>query len=468
MLHTEEGQNGLTYLYNRGIDLEFIKTFRLGFASKDQNLFQQAMHEQKVSKETLASSGLIKIYSNNYFKDFFSDRIMIPIQDNLGAVIGFTARKFKEETQGPKYINTAETPLFKKSKILFGFNYSRKNIAKEKKAIIVEGQIDALRLIFSGFAITVAGQGTAFGEEHVKELVNLGITGVYLAFDPDKAGQEATVKVGQLFQKEAVDVSILELPQGMDPDKLIIEKGPKAFEKLLQESQDYISFLVKKYSNEIDISKPAGKNEITLMIVKLIRQWEHPLMVHEGLKKVAKLLQLPEAVIGVGEMETPNIHIQKSMSVSTNASIDPNKILETDLLRWLLLIGESLPKLVETAALNLNEEHFTSSICRHIFSKYIKAFAENKPRDLLSLTIELDSAEQQFFLAEVLQKKVNKEKAEECLLKTIQEMLDRHWMRQREEIKQKIHSGKLSEEEVLELAKKFDEIRKQRPQAVLV
>ena len=99
-----------------------------------------------------------------------------------GEVIGFSGRKYKEETFGGKYVNTPETALFKKSRVLFGFNYSRRRIAKERKAIIVEGQIDALRLIQEGFNITVAGQGTAFGEGHVKELVNVGVNQVYSSF----------------------------------------------------------------------------------------------------------------------------------------------------------------------------------------------------------------------------------------------------------------------------------------------
>src|SRR5262249_1487277 len=159
-----------------------------------------------------------------------SERITFPICDAAGAVIGFSARKYLETTFGGKYINTPETPLFKKSRVLFGLNFSRRRIAKEKKAIIVEGQIDALRLIKAGFNLTVAGQGTAFGEGHVKELLNLGVSEVFLALDGDEAGREATHKIGNLFQKEGIEVRVVNLPGKSDPDTFLKEKGPEAFQ----------------------------------------------------------------------------------------------------------------------------------------------------------------------------------------------------------------------------------------------
>ncbi len=157
-------------------------------------------------------------------------------------MIGFSARKYKEETFGGKYVNTPETPLFKKSRVLFGLNYSRKRIAKERSAIIVEGQIDALRLIAEGFNCTVAGQGTAFGEGHVKELLNLGLNQVYLCLDSDPAGQEAASKIGNLFQKEGVEVKVATLPAGHDPDSFIRQNGLEGMICLLENSIDYLSY----------------------------------------------------------------------------------------------------------------------------------------------------------------------------------------------------------------------------------
>ena len=239
---------------------------------------------------------------------------MIPIRDAVGAVIGFSGRKYKADTFGGKYVNTPETILFKKSKVLFGLSYCRKTIAKERKALIVEGQIDALRLIDLGFDWTVAGQGTAFGEDHVKELVHLGVRSVYLAFDGDTAGQEAAFKVGHLFSKEGVEVNVLSLPEKCDPDLMLMEKGPDEWKKIVETSGDYLSFMVRYFSKSINANTPAGKNELVLTIAKKIREWDHPLMIHESLRKLAKIANTPESLIGAPEDNVPQIYIKRSQA----------------------------------------------------------------------------------------------------------------------------------------------------------
>lgn len=461
LLHTSEGHAALDYLYHRGVDLDFIRAFEIGLAPRGP-LFLKVMAEQKMSPQVLEEAGLM-----SKGRPFFADRIAIPIRDAAGAVIGFSARKYKEETFGGKYINTPETPLFKKSKVLFGLSFSRKTIAKERKVLIVEGQLDALRLIHSGYPWTVAGQGTAFGEEMAKELIHLGVRQVYLALDGDKAGREATVKIGNLFQKEGIEVFIVPLPEHFDPDLFLQEKGPDAWQKLLEANVDYLSFLVKHFSQSMDVASPAGKNELVQTIAKKIREWDHPLMVHESLRKLARLTHTPESILGASEEIVPQIHIKRSSHVAF-AGIDPDRILEADLLRWLLLMGETTPELVKLAEINVLPEHFRTSVGRAVYEKYMTATKENQSRDLLSLMIDLDGEDHKTFVTEILQKKVNRERAVHCFSETIQKILERHWMQKREEIKLKIYSGQCKEEEVLELARTFDALKKERPEVKYV
>lgn len=460
LLHTLEGHAALDYLYTRGITLDFIRYFQLGLAPKTPQLFLKAMWEQKVPNTLLEEVGLL-----SKGREFFSDRITIPIRDPQGSVIGFSARKYKTDTFGGKYVNSPETALFKKSKVLFGLSFSRKTIAKERKALIVEGQIDALRLIYSGFDWAVAGQGTAFGEEQAHELIHLGVRKVYLGLDGDQAGQEASCKIGNLFQKEGIEVLVIRLPPKCDPDLFLQEKGPEEWQKLIDGAVDYLAFLVEHLSKTISIHSPAGKTELVQTISQKIREWDHPLMVHESLRKLARLTQTPESMIGMGET-APQVYIKRQASVSFSG-IDPDRILEADLLRWLLLMGESCPELIPIAKANLTLEHFRTSAGRALYEKYLHAIENNLPRDLLSLAIDLEQTEAQLFMAEILQKRVNRDKAVSCFVETIQKLLERHWMNQREEIKMKIFSGTCSEEQVLELARKFDELKKARPVALI-
>lgn len=466
LLHTEEGHEALHYLYGRGLDLEFIQHFKIGLAPKMPGLLRKMMQAKSIRDDVLMDAGLITSTKDGQWRDFFSERIMFPIHHHAGDVIGFSGRKYKDETFGGKYVNTPETALFKKSKVLFGLNYCRKRIAKERRAIIVEGQIDALRLIQAGFNLTVAGQGTAFGEGHVKELVHLGVNHVFLALDSDKAGQEATAKIGHLFQKEGVEAHVLSLPPGKDPDAFLCEHGPQAFLKILQESSDYLSFLVRHLSRELNLESPAAKNELIQNASKMIREWDHPVMVHETLRKLAHMMKVPEDYVGVGREQVPNIYIKKSASVGVQ-NIDPDRILETDLLRWLILLGQEQPRLMDLARANLKKEDFRVSICQKIFGLLMDHYEHRLPCDLLSLAIDLDDAEGQLVLSDLVQKKVNKERAEQQLIETIQRMLDRNWMEKRETIKIRIHSGLCSDDEAHEMAKQFDDLKRNPPRVML-
>ena len=465
LLYSREGQEGLRYLYERGIDLKCIRYFQLGYAPKTEGIFRQSMKEQGVKEITLSQVGLISTSK----RDFFIDRLLIPIRDRIGAVIGFSARKFKPDTFGPKYINTSETPLFKKSQILFGFSYCRRRIAREKRAIIVEGQIDAMRLIHHGFTITVAGQGTAFGEGQAQELLNLGVRHIYLALDSDKAGRQAAVKIGDLFQKEGVEVFIVPMQEGMDPDSILREKGPVIWEELLERSMDYLSFLVDYTSKDLDMNSPAERSELVQTIANRIRGWkDHPLMVHESLKKLAELTHTPESML-VGQTRPSPAVIRHKASVSSQ-QIDPDGVytMDADLLRWLFLLGQSNSNIVAIAEKNLTAEHFIKPVCRRLFIKYMEAVHKGSSRGFLSFTIDdLQNDEEELFFSKIFEKRINPDRGEDQFVKTVEKLLERYWMTQREEIKQKIYNANTSEEEVMKLACKFDEIKNVRPKVVL-
>lgn len=452
LLRTELGKDPLKYLLDRGLTIDFIKQFEIGFAPPDPQVFKTVFKD--FSEEILLSAGLLSTGG----REFFLDRITFPIRDALGAVIGFSARKFKEETFGGKYINTKETPLFKKSKILFGLNYSRRKISKERKALIVEGQIDALRLIYAGFDFTVAGQGTAFGDEHVQELLHLGPQTIYLALDSDAAGKTAAIKIGDLFQKEGLEVKVLDLPTGSDPDLFLRTQGSEAFQKLLDNSIDYLTFLVNDRSTKI--TSPASKNEMVTEIVKQIRSWNHPLMVYESLKRLAALTQTPEEMIGLKDIHAPNLYLKRTASIG-QVDIDPNRILEIDLLRWLLIMNNSKFKTI--AANNLTSEDFQVPQCKKIYTIY----QNTAQPSLFALALELDEGEGEAFINEISNKKINREKAEVQFLEALQKILERNWMIQRESIKNQIQSGQLPDDKVMELVKQFDAIKSAPPKVKL-
>lgn len=463
LLHTPEGHDVLQYLYKRGLDLDFITQFQIGLAPKIAGFFRKYMHAKYIKDETMAAAGLISESKEGWWRDFFSERITFPIRDAAGAVIGFSARKYKDETYGGKYVNTPETPLFKKSRVLFGLNYSRRRIAKERKAIIVEGQIDALRLIQEGFNFTVAGQGTAFGASHAKELLNLGVNLIYLALDGDNAGQEATAKIGDLFQSEGVEVRVVQMPKGLDPDVFLREHGPEAFSNLLEASVEYLDFLVRHHSSGLDMRSPAAKHQLIEMISKQIRSWEQPVMVHESLRKLAHLTQVSESSVMLEQAYSPNLYIKKTANIGLQ-TIDPQRILELDFLRWLLLSQEKRERLFALARKNVSSEDLQVDICRKMYIALVEAFDKQEPTDAISLILKIDDPEGQMIVSELLDKRINKEKSESHFLETLQKILNRNWMQKCEVIKMKIQSGQCTDDEAMELVKQYNQLRQTLPQ----
>ncbi|MCC5831903.1 MAG: DNA primase [Chlamydiales bacterium] len=441
LLFSEEGRPALHYLFQRGISIDFIRRFEIGYAPSSSLIFKVIKDE-----EALAQTGLI----HESGRPFFRERITFPVREHSGRVIGFSARKIREETFGGKYINTPETPLFKKSRTLFGLNHSRRRIAKERRVILVEGQIDCLRLIESGLDLTVAALGTAFGESHVALLKQLGVRQAYLLFDGDAAGAAAASKTGDLFQKAGVEVFVVSLPSGSDPDSFLNRFGTEPLLELLDKAESYLAFQVTFLGREINLNSPAGKAELVKIVKKQMVEWEDPVMVHESLRKLASMVHLPEEMIGFKLNFSPNLYIKKQ-GTHPFQQFDPDRVLELDLLRWLILMNEKFHK---TAARYLTESHFCVPACRSLFKKII----EKRTVDLLSLAADLEDPE---IIDEILKKKVNRERAEGQFLETVQKILDRKWMQTREEIKREIHSGKYSEEEVLALAKRFDELRRE-------
>jgi DNA primase len=461
LLFTEEGHHALQYLYARGITLQFIYQFQVGFAPKDGAFLYQLLKAEGNPEELLEEAGLL---ARGKRRDFFIDRITFPIRDAIGAVIGFSARKFKEETFGGKYINTSETLLFKKSHVLFGLSYARQQITKERKVIIVEGQIDALRLIHCGFTCTVAGQGTAFGEDHVKELLQLGVKQVFLALDGDDAGREAAVKIGNLFQKKGVAVSVLSFSEGIDPDTFLRERGPEAFSHLLEKAGEYISFLVSHFSRTFDVATPAGKNELVQTIAQLIRGWEQPLMIHESLRLLAELVHVPESMVGVEGVTS--LYVKKNEKAHF-AEVDARRILEVDLLRWLFLAGTHEERIVEIVRMNARAEHFRNPVCERLFTLYLEAYEKRSARDFLSIAIASSHSEDQDFFSELMQKKINLKRAENGVVETLQKFLECHWMEEGEKITDEIKNRSLTEEQHLALLKQFDAMKKTMPKVIL-
>ncbi len=468
LLHTKEGHGALDYLYERGLDLEFIRLFKVGFAPRENRLFLLFMRKEKVPDKILEKVGLIKASAHGPKQPFFWNRAIFPIQNGLGQVVGFSGRKMGNQGGGPKYVNSPDTPLFKKSRTLYGLSFSRRRIAKHKKVMIVEGQIDALRLIQEGFDWTVAGQGTAFGKEHIDVLRDLGVSQAYLALDGDQAGQVAAAKIGDLLQREGINVLVVPLPEGMDPDTFLRKKGPLKFEELLSASLDYLPFLLEHLSQGLDVGSPSQKSHLVQTVACQIRQWNHPVMVYESLRRLAKLLRVPEKLVGLEEgVVPPSVFTKMQASLDDTDVQSPELEIETDLLRWLVLIKETEPRPLYIIKENLSARHFRGALHRRFFSFCLEHLKKSKQVDLMELSTQFQSVEEKQLFSKLIEKKINTEKMEEGVIDVVKQLLERHLFAEKERMQMRIESGFCSEAERLQIAKEFNAMRENVPEIQL-
>ncbi len=233
-LKSKPGTQALAYLRDRGVSPQAAEDFLLGYAPDTWDALLNFLEKRGFSGKELAKAGLVVVRQDGGFYDRFRNRLIFPISDATGRVIAFGGRALADDQQ-PKYLNSPETMLFQKGQTLWAFDRARRAIADSSRAIIVEGYLDAIACHEAGFAETVATMGTALTREHV-ELLRRRTERLLLAFDSDSAGLAAALRGRELFQEAGLEVWVVTLPEGMDPDNVIRLRGADSFKALLEEA----------------------------------------------------------------------------------------------------------------------------------------------------------------------------------------------------------------------------------------
>jgi DNA primase len=264
-LRRSEGATAREYLKNRGLSAETIATFKIGYAPDSGSRLRDALRRE-FDEELLRESGLFSwkessqppgaeavaesreraaaSFSAMYSK--FRNRVMFPIANDQGKVIAFTGRTLAtDEKAGPKYLNSPETPIYSKSRVLFNLDHAKDAIRKLEYAILVEGQMDCISVSEAGFHNVIASSGTAFTELQAKLLGRFS-KNIVVNFDPDTAGARATERTLGLLTEEEFNIKVLSLETGFDPDLFIRRKGKDAYSEALRHSQRYFDYLIER------------------------------------------------------------------------------------------------------------------------------------------------------------------------------------------------------------------------------
>ncbi|KUH38491.1 MULTISPECIES: DNA primase [Streptomyces] len=257
-----EAEIGRAFLAERGFDQAAARHFGVGYSPAGWDHLTRYLRGKGFTDKELLVSGLAQESRRNPI-DRFRGRLMWPIRDVGGDVVGFGARKLRDDDNGPKYLNTPETPIYKKSQVLYGIDLAKKDIAKSSRAVVVEGYTDVMACHLAGITTAIATCGTAFGGDHIKILRRLlmdnGSARVIFTFDGDAAGQKAALRAFEDDQKFAAETYIAIAPDGMDPCELRLAKGDEAVADLVEPRTPLFEFALRQIVGRYDLETPAGR-----------------------------------------------------------------------------------------------------------------------------------------------------------------------------------------------------------------
>lgn len=250
MLNSSSGKDAKKYLQERGINEEAIKEFGIGLSLDENDRLIKYLKEKKVDINTLNDLGLA-----NNDNDTFINRIIFPLDDRQGRIVGFSGRIYHNEDFA-KYMNTKETPIFRKGNCLYHYNASKEEVRLKKYAIVMEGFMDVIRASTIGIKNTVALMGTALTEEQISLLKKLSNT-IYLCLDGDTPGLTANLHNGELLEKAGLEVKVIYLKDDEDPDTYILKNGKEKFEELIENALNYSDYRIERLRNNVDFSSDA-------------------------------------------------------------------------------------------------------------------------------------------------------------------------------------------------------------------
>lgn len=278
-------------LKQRKFSKETALAFRLGYAPNNGNALVDYLTKQGFTKQEIAKAGL----TNRYGGDMFRGRLMVPLQDQQGRVVGFTARQLEADDNGPKYLNTPQTLLYDKSRHIYGLHLAKDGLRKQAFAVLVEGNLDVIASHQAGVTNVVATAGTALTEPHLKGISRF--TGdIRLAFDEDQAGLNATERAIPIASKVGVRLSMVTIPSGKDPDELI-QKDPKLWEQAIANNEYAIDWLINRYAKKLDLDKAPDKRTFSDVTIAVVRQLTDSVEQDHYVQKIAQLLHVsPDAI----------------------------------------------------------------------------------------------------------------------------------------------------------------------------
>ncbi len=361
---TSSGSQALSYLHKRGLEDDVIKEWKLGYAPAKPELLIEFLQKQGYTPLEMEEAGLIIDKGRGNFFNRFTERVMFPLFNERGQIVGFTGRLLVEKPNQGKYVNSPQTILYNKSYIVYGLFQAKESIKQKQEAIVVEGQMDVLTSHQAGFKNTVASSGTALTEFQL-DLLKRYTDKIIFAFDADQAGQQAVEKATDLALRKGFEIKVAILPAGSDPDDFI-RANPQQWVSLIAEAPGVMDYFFQIELDGINAEDIKAKKQAAHKLVKIIKKMPDPIDQDFYIKKLADQLDIDEAVIRemvAAKITTP---VKDTAPKQPRASVPVRQQMSRRFLAWLIGrydfwqegVNEILPEMLEGDAERELYNHF--------------------------------------------------------------------------------------------------------------
>jgi DNA primase len=344
-LQLPQAQHGRDFLTKRGFDRDAAKNFGVGYAPDEWDSLYKFLKGKGFTDEELMLAGLVKEGTRGPI-DRYRNRLIWPVKDISGDVVGFGARKLAADDvdQGPKYLNSPETPIYKKNQILYGLDMAKKEISKTRQVVIVEGYTDVMAAHLAGVTTAVATCGTAFGDEHIRIIRRLLMDAdafrgeVIFTFDGDAAGQKAALRAFEDDQKFVAQTFVAVEKSGMDPCELRQEHGDAAVRELIARRVPLFEFAIKSVIAAYDITAPEGRVNALNQVAPLIGKIRDASLRPEYVRLLAGWLGMEVDIVATA-VKRSGSRTENTQSSQVNLT-DPILVLEREVLKVKLQISD--------------------------------------------------------------------------------------------------------------------------------
>lgn len=404
-LDDPEAEPGRLFLKGRGFDKEAAEMFGVGWAPKGWSGLSDHLKTLGFTDEELITAALASKKDKGCY-DRFRGRLIWPIRDSTNAVIGFGARKIFEEDQGPKYLNTSETPVYHKSSVLYGIDLAKREISKTQRVVVVEGYTDVMACHLAGITTAVATCGTAFGDEHIKVLNRILVTDdkkpaeVIFNFDPDEAGQKAAMRAFASAQKFNALTYIAIGPDGLDPCDLRQQRGDEAILSMISAKRPLVEFAIERSISAFDLASREGQVAAVRAAASIVAEIADPVLRSSYEKHLSELTLVDRAAVNqmvsdlakgirraavVPQVRTVEAEEPVQAGLPTVNLNDPINRRE----RWLLEVVAQLPEFCEKSTLQrIFRTYFSAPRHAAVAKVLLSNFGEPNAQDKVSAELQ--------------------------------------------------------------------------------